>query len=309
MEKILELKYNYYLLSMLSLIYVPTWCQMPDPGELGRFEYSMVPSLGDTDLRQYGMHLTGGKKLKSGMVGLGLSYTKHEFSFFNTFQTFDESLYENIHTVRASFFYRRILNDSWSMNIGATPTLSGNFKNNVSSDDLVFNVRAMVSKKWKSETGFSVLSFGIGYGTFFGEPQILPAFSFRKIVNRTWSYFLGIPTTGVNYNFNERHSIRARGAFSGLYANNSATTPFEGIGNLTNTKIRYNGADLGLEHHYRIQPNFTTVIRMGYLLGNRLEILDEANDLLYDFEPNGSAYVSIGLKFNINKTMNENGNQ
>lgn len=291
---------------MIPFIYIPSWSQIQEPLELGRFEYSILPDLGDTDLRRYSLNVTGGKQIKSGSIGLGLAYSLNDFTFFNASRTFDKSLYGEIHTISTNIFYKHNVNSSWSLNISVAPTLSSNFKNGLNNEDFVFNTSVTASKRWETDSGFSVLSFGILYGTILGEPQFLPAVSFRKIVNEKWGYHLGIPLTGVHYTIDERHSFLARASFSGLYGNNSENTTFMGIGDFTNTKLSYRGVDLGLEHNYRIQPNLTTVIRIGYVLADRLEVLDEDNNLLYDFEPNNSVYLTMGLKFNLNKKMNEN---
>ncbi|NAS11944.1 DUF6268 family outer membrane beta-barrel protein [Poritiphilus flavus] len=296
---------TFYLVGLMALSHSILTAQFFPPGELGRFEYSVIPDMKDLDLKAYSITLRGGKRFKNTFVGLGLNYSKYDISFFNTPLSSDFSSYEQTHNLNFNISVRKVLKNSWALNLIASPTLSSNFAEGIGSEDFLFNSFLLASKSWKPKKGTTTFSFGLAYWTFLGEPALIPALSFTRKFNSSWSFSLGIPRTGLDYQLNERHGLSARASFRGFYANNSDSVSFEGLGFLENTKLRYNTLDLGLEHRYKIQPNFTTITRIGYLPNNRLEIMDDDHNLIYDFEAGSALYFTMGLTFNLNFNTND----
>ena len=291
---------------MISLSYNTGYGQFSDNTERSRFEYTLVPSLGNTELRHYSLSITGELPVKSSTLKLGISYNDYEFSYYGRGTDFDESSYERIHTLGTSFFYRYYFSSEWSIDISVVPTISSNFKNGISGEDVVLNGISVISRRKNTKKGFSKLAIGLGHGTLIGEPRLYPVVSFEHKVNNSWRYFIGFPDTGVDLSFNERHKLLFRAYVSGLYANNSQMVSFGNSMSLRDTKLRHSVLDLGVQHTFRLQPNLTTVLKAGYLPMNRLEILDNGNNLIYDFEPDGSAYITMGLIFNLKIKENEN---
>ncbi len=278
-------------------------------GEIGSFEYSVIPEVGDTQIETYKTNLNFGTKIGNSMLLFGLSYSFYDFFYKkDSLIDFDLSPYEKIHIVQLRFLYRYKISDSWFGNIMFSPSLSSNFKGTISKNDLIINTIATVSKKWGDDVNFSILTFGAGFGTPFGEPQVFPAISFRKKINKNWIYSLGIPETAVNYIHKERHTFSAKANFNGVFANSSSPTTLPDTSMQTNTKLQYNSLNTGFQYNYRIQPNWTTTINIGYSPWNRLRVLDSNNDELFDIGASSSFYISMGLKFNLNKMMNENKN-
>ena len=282
------------------------WGQNPQ-GEIGGFEYSVIPDIGDTQVEKYATSINFGTKLGKGVAGFGISYTFYDFLYKkDSFIDFNLAPYQNIHNIRFRMFYRYMINESWSGNIMFSPVISSNLEGNLSNDDLIISSILSVSKRWGNDDTFSVLTFGLGFGTPFGEPQFFPAISFRKKINANWSYVLGIPETRVNYTYRERHTFSGKATFNGLFGNASSSVLLPDGSIQTNTKLQYNSLNTGFQYNYRIQPNWTTTISLGYAPWNQLKILDNNNDELYDIASDSSFYISMGLKFNLNKTMNEN---
>ncbi len=286
---------------MVPFTYNISWAQGAALGEIAKLEYRLVPSLGDTEMSTYTFNLGGGIKMKSGFLGIGLGYTNHNFSFFDLPGNFESQEYEEIHVLRARLFYRHKMGKGWSANFSVAPGLSSNFAEGISGDDFQINVSTGLSKRWEGGKGPATFSFGLAFGTAFGKPQFFPTLSFGKKLSERWNYVLGIPVSGLTYRPDERHSLRARATFFGTYANISSTVSFNDIGDLRHTKLQVNGLDFGVEHNFRIQPNFTTVIRVGYWSTNQFRILDGENTELFNFETTGAAYISMGLTFNLNK--------
>lgn len=291
---------------MISLLYNIGYGQFSDNAERGRFEYILAPSLGNTELRQYSLSISGELPIRSSTLELGISYDDYELSYYGRNTNFDVSSYERIHTLGTYFHYRYYFNSEWSIDLSVAPTLSSNFKNGISGEDIVLNGMSVISRRTNTKRGFTKLIIGLGHGTLIGEPRLFPVVGFEHKVSSSWRYFIGFPKTGLDYSFNERHKLLLTVSVSGLYANNSQTVSYGNSMGLRDTKLRYNVLDLGVQHSFKLQPNLTTIVRAGYLPKNRLEILDNGNNLIYDFEPNGSAYIAMGLIFNLNIELDEN---
>ncbi len=276
------------------------WSQSPNM-EIAGFEYTTIPDVGGASVEKYSMNLNLGKKFKNrGVLGLGVSYDYHDFIFNNASLSFDARPYESMHRITADFSFKYNINTTWSTDVIFAPSLSSNFEESLSNEDIVINSSLTLSKSWGEEKS-SLFTFGIGYGTLLGKPQLIPLVSFQKKVNSKWNYIVGIPKTEINYHFNSRHKIAVLAGLRGFFGNISSTVNFPGIGPFTNTKLQYNSLDTGINYTYRIQPNWTTIIKVGYSPWNQLEILDSENNEIYDFEPDSSLFISMGLKFNLNK--------
>ncbi|AWX44375.1 hypothetical protein HME9304_01375 [Flagellimonas maritima] len=267
---------------------------------VGDFEYSLVSDISDTDLRTYSIGLKGTKKNRSNKFGIGLQYDDYQFQYFGRSTGFEESNFQKFHTVQTMFFYKRSFFESWSVAAHISPTLSSNFVDVIDGEDFIPNADITISKTWKDENALLCFAIGAEYGTLFGIPRWYPTFSFNYNRNNNWTLMLGFPETRIRYSFNERHSLGARARPFGLYANNSDTVIYPGLGALANTKLRFNGNDFGLEHNYDMGTGFTTVVRAGFQQTSDLEVLDNGNRLIHDFEPDGTAYITMGLKYKLN---------
>ncbi len=277
------------------------WSQNPGK-EIAGFEYSVIPDIGETSIEKYSMNLNLDKKIdEKGVIGFGVSYDYYNFMFDNSSLDLDATAYERIHNIKASIFYKHFINTSWSANLVLSPSLSSSFDTSIDNEDFIINSSVTLSKSWTNRDKEALLTFGVDFGTTFGKPQLIPVISFKKNRAAKWSYALGFPQTRVHYTFDVRHRISADAGFNGLFGNVSSTVDFLGIGSLHDTKLQYNSMDTSLEYNYRIQPNWTTLIKVGYSPWNQLKILDKENNELYDITANGSMFISMGLKFNLNK--------
>ncbi|MDT0606804.1 hypothetical protein [Croceitalea rosinachiae] len=284
---------------MVVLSYSKMHGQSFEFNELVSFEYSLVPSVGETEARMFNLSFTTKKATEIGLIGLSLSYSNHQFSFFEVDNDLENSL-EVFHIVEPRFFYSGSIKNNWSLNISMSPILSSSLINDITNEDLIYNGKITISKDWYNNKNFNSFTLGIGRGQILGEPQFFPIISFNKEIGERLSYSLGFPKSGLWYLVNERNLIHLRGMLSGIYANTSATTIFNGD-QIQHTKLKFSGLDIGLEHIYRLQPNISATTRIGFLSNNSLELLDSNQNLVYNFEPNGSAYLTMGIKYNLNK--------
>ncbi|WP_344925472.1 DUF6268 family outer membrane beta-barrel protein [Aquimarina addita] len=269
--------------------------------ELFGFDYSTIQGIGDTSIEKYSIDTYLDTDYKKTNIGFGFIYDNYNFLFTNApFYTGSE-LYTDLHTIGAKLSYTYLVNDTWSANLFVLPMISSDLEQKITNEDIVINAKATVTKKWGSGMNSSSLLLGIGYDTTFGVPQLIPLISYQKRINLQWEYILGFPETYINFHHNTRHIISAATAITGLYGNLSSPFYDEDIRMISNTKLTYKTAATSLEYKYRIQPHWTTVVKAGYSFYNELAILDKDHTTIYDFNTDSSFFITMGLKFNLNK--------
>ncbi|MEW7291304.1 DUF6268 family outer membrane beta-barrel protein [Aquimarina sp. 2304DJ70-9] len=277
------------------------WSQNPSKEIVG-FEYGLMPNVGETSVEKYTVNFNFDKRLnESQTIGFGVSYNAYDFMFNTASIGLDASAYENIHDIRLRIHYKYAITASWSANLMFSPTISSSLSESLSEEDLILSSMATLSKSWGDKNKQASLAFGVGYGPYFGKPQVIPVILFRKKINARWSYILGVPRAMISYHRDDRHKVSAEANINGFFGNVSSGVDFPELGSLQNTKLQYNSLDMALKYKYRIQPNWTTVIKMGYSLWNQLKILDNGNNEIYDFGASSSPFISMGLKYNLNK--------
>ncbi len=264
-----------------------------------RFEYSVLPELGDTDIEEYRLNLQKAFQFNKIRATAGLSYSKLRFQFYDINQVFDESTYEDADEVSLFVGMHKRLKSNWIFSLNLRPTLSSNFASSLTDEDFILNAGVAFTKLWADKN--RILSLGLVYNTLLGTPLPFPFLIYRTAPNLNWTIQLGIPRTEVFYNVNQRNRVAVRAGLRGFYINNSETVRFGELGSYENSKLRLNGLDLGLMYQFRLQPQILTILKFGYIPWSRMEIISSDQDLIYDFAPTGGAYLNLGLKFNINK--------
>lgn len=273
------------------------------PPELGRFEYTILPDMGDVQMERYQLNGMIGKKTKNGFLGFGISYAHIDFVFKGLSTPFDFNSYREMQVIQPRVMYRHLLKNNWSLQASVQPTLSSNFSGSLSSEDLQFNIMLNASKSWGEAGRQSQLSFGVLYGVVLGEPGFLPLVQYTKQVNEHLSYAIGIPRTGVFYTF-DKNTLGLQLAPNGLYSNNSEYVSIPELGSIRDTKLQLNGIGVVLEHNYRLDDLFSTSIKAGYVVGEELSIRDVDGNKIYTFDTSPTPTISMGIKMNINKRRN-----
>lgn len=274
-----------------------------NPGEVEpiSLNYGQLPDLGGTEIANYGLNFNFARPLGKGVLGIGLGYEYLDFSFSEATNVIDLSTYENMHTVRSNLSYVRPLKNRWGVIISAGTSLMSNLGDGVTTEDFVVNAILGFTKRWGDFERNSSLLFGAFYGTQLGEPTVLPAVSFRQKLNEHWSYSLGIPITGINYQINPKHRISLLASPQGFFGNNSNEVAVDGNRTLTNTKLQFNGINTRLSYRYLFTKNIAIVGEAGFVPNATLKILDDENEDIFDLDPGNGAYFNIGLRYVIQK--------
>lgn len=269
------------------------------PSEIAGFDYKVLPSVNTVEIAEYNLALHQAYELGSHNLRLRLSYLGRTFSFFDVdnFRNLEEI--EESHQFALNVGYTFRFDEHWALNVNVAPTVSSNFGQSLSSKDFIVNMDSYASRHWVNGKFRSSINFGLAYGTYLGEPQLLPLVYYFLSKENKWMLTLGFPKTKFSKKINERHIVSSFANVSGTFTNISSSLFFDGLGDLTNTKLVYNSFDFGIEYLYRIQPNLTASMRSGYAVAGNLNIIDSDDNELYDFDPNGSIYLSMGLKLNL----------
>jgi|GEM_PF-6217178 len=268
--------------------------------DFARFDYQMVPSAGDVSWNRYSL---GGQYEVpiSGNHSLGIAafYQNIAYDFFDTTLNLGTEMFEEIHTIMAGVFYCWDFPTAWKVRGAFSPVISSSLSTGLQQEDIQYAGNFSVTKYWKGELDKVGVELGLGYGALNGKPDFYPIASVVGDIGK-WSYKIGFPETAVQHQISIRHTVMAKASLRGSYANVSGETYVEGWGFLSDTKLEYRAVDMGLQHTYRLQPNLTSVARVGYLSENKLHLLNENDVLLNDFNTNGSFYITMGLTYNLN---------
>ncbi|WP_422859513.1 DUF6268 family outer membrane beta-barrel protein [Flagellimonas sp. S174] len=259
--------------------------------------YGLLPDLGGTEIQNYGLNLSFAKPIKKGVLGARLGYQLFSFDFNSSTNLVSLSTFEDMHSINTGVFYLRPLKNNWRMVVSVGTTLTSNFGDGISEEDFVFNAILGFTKRWGEGNRFSNLLVGAFYGTQFGEPIVFPAVSFSQQLNEHWSYSLGIPVTGLTYRVNAKHSVAILASPQGIFGNNSNEIAVEGNATLKNTKLQFNGINTRFSYRYLFTKNLAFVGEVGFVPNPTLQILDDENKEIFDFEPESGAYFNLGLRF------------
>lgn len=272
-----------------------------DGVELARFDYTMIPSIGDIELKRTSIAFNFGAKVKKGLLGFGLGYDNSTLYFKSADAHNLHNNFTNLHTVRMNIVYRKPLKNNWAFNTVFAPMLSSNFAGSLTTEDFVFNSFTSFSKRWFKNELKSSLNIGLGFGTLFGSPRLFPLASYYSEINEKLSFSIGLPRTEVTYKLNDFNSINLNVKPEGLYANNSSDLVLEDGKIYENSKVVYNALKLSLGYNMKFEKNWVASFNLGYIPVSSVTILDNNDNDINDFNTDDSVFVNVGVSFNINK--------
>ncbi|GMN07072.1 hypothetical protein MTsPCn5_24610 [Croceitalea sp. MTPC5] len=274
--------------------------QKKEKSGFATFHYDMVPEVGEASWNQYSVAFNKSLfSFKRQELGFVAGYRNTTYDFFETAIPSVTKAFEEIHLITGGFFYRHDLQRNWGFEVTFSPVISSTLDSGISGADFQYGGNANIHKIWNTNDGkVTALKLGAGYGTALGQPSFYPVFSFMTTFNR-WSLELGFPGSSITYDITPRHDLCLNAEYLGSYANIQNGLPI-GQEVYNDSKLEYEAIDLGVTHKYRLQPNFTSVLRMGYLMDNNLRLLSGNEQQLNEFNTSESIYFSMGLILNFN---------
>lgn len=279
-----------FLLSFIASVKAQT--------EIARMDYSVIADLGGNTVSD--LDVAFRQQLWKGKHELALEadYQNREFNFFDGLDLSSLMDLNRIHTLGVSLCYEKQLGTSYALKANVNPVVSTTWGKALNGDDFYFLFQTTFSKTWQQVDKTQSIAIGLSRNVIFGEPEILPVLSFTMSWNNQWLATLGFPESRLDFNWNERNTVSLKGSFEGNYSHVSSPWSLNGQSIDATSFLVLNGKQLGLEHKYRLQPNFTTSLSAGWQFVDEFEITDSDETTLYDFGSDSSLHFSLGIQYN-----------
>ena len=266
-----------------------------------RIDYMHAPKMGDVDIKNLGFSFRLPLITKTGVFVAGLKYNRNDLSFRNGLYSNNLlSSFNEVHNIYLSVMYMKPLKNDWLLNALIAPTISSTLHEPISSEDFIYNSFVSFTKKWEKNNLYTNLTFGLAFGTIFGEPRLFPLISYNKQFSEKLKINIGLPSTGVFYDFNHKNSIDFTASPEGFFANNSSSVMINNQSDIRDTKLQFNSLKLSLGYHLKFDENWITHFNFGYIPFSELEVLDKENNLLIPVNTEGTTYFNLGVSFNLN---------
>lgn len=240
---------------------------------------------------------------RKGILSNSLSINYYEMNFENALN-FNTKDLENVYDFNYTLSYAYPIYEKWELEWNAGVSLISNLTNNITSEDFLFNGGVIAVKNGGTIDNPSKLKFGLTYSTITGIPRILPHFSFAKYVNSKFNYSLGFPMSYATFHLNNRSILNSVFWVDGFYSNLS--NPVYINYSDSAQKTSFSSLTLGLDYNYKMDESWSIIFKAGYSLTNKYEILDQENNLIYDFETATKPFFSTGIRFDLKNKFNKN---
>jgi hypothetical protein len=224
----------------------------------------------------------------------GLTYAFVENTTYNPPEEYFDTKEQvrKLHTISYSMTLVQKLSDTWKLIVILEPTLASDFKDKLSSDDLILQSGLVVTKKFSDNFQ---LGGGLIYSTHLGEPLPMPALQIKYTYkNHELTGFLPMKAQ-YSYKFGkeEKLKIGLRAAING--SNFNITSPdFAGVIPSPINKVRYSRANVGPFINYGITDMFRVEIFGGITTGRKYEFIDfEDNE--YNYNRSNGPFFNIGF--------------
>ena len=211
--------------------------------------------------------------------------TTHNASLFSSNE-------KNLQKIAYSLNFVHKWNEKWLIIAGVSPTLASDFKEKISSDDLIFQGNFLVSKKVSMQF---TIGGGLIYTTQLGKPRLLPALQVQYQTDK--HQLTALLPSFLSYHYkvgkNEKLRIGFRTALNGGNFNVSAQG-FPGTVSSPINKVIYSRANLGPVINYQL----TKIIQFeafGGISGARKYRLEDSDQADYKYDSKTSAFFNIGF--------------
>ncbi|MFY7814408.1 MAG: DUF6268 family outer membrane beta-barrel protein [Chryseobacterium taeanense] len=205
----------------------------------------------------------------------------------------------NFKTFRYTLGLIHKFNNGWMTTLMLMPTLSGDFKNGISSDDFIMQGSFVLSKKMNE---YSILGGGIAYNTNLGKPMPIPLLQFRYTKNRHQVNVLLPMLAEYQYaaTTDRRLKLGLRSALNGAYFNYTAESNVFGTQEKID-KVNYSRLNTSLLANYRLGKQFEIEVSGGVSSFRKYRLKDnDGNELKFDSKAAG--FVNIGFSYVLPET-------
>lgn len=265
------------------------------------YSYEMVPS---NDNLSWGRHHFGVSFSKSKMpnitYGLLLNLQQQQSWFYGAPKSFGLDEPDKSYKIEPGGTFSLGVTDRWGLDAAFSTLIASDFKETIHFSDLQYSGNLVLIVDIGQNTPNRHLSLGLGYGILRKRTIFYPIFSFSQSLSKKLNVELGFPNTSIHYRINERHHTMAMGAFKGerTHIHLPDSTPNDLPGGKVD--LAQYALDIKIVHTYKIQPQWHTMITIGYLFDNTAIVADDHDNTLFDLAAEQSVYLSMGLTYIIN---------
>ncbi|WP_430815504.1 DUF6268 family outer membrane beta-barrel protein [Carboxylicivirga sp. RSCT41] len=199
----------------------------------------------------------------------------------------DEINKEAFYAFGYTFGLTQVLKNRWRLVATVTPTLASDFKNEISSEDLIVQSAAILSKR---SSPFFEYGFGAAFSTRFGRELLVPVLSLTY-KNERWGTFMFLPAYISQY----YHFDQSRVGFSlSTYGNVYNYTP-DIKGDYELDKLGYSRINIGPEFRTRLWKDVHINVSTGITVRNRLESINGRGTREFDISTKEKFYFKVEL--------------
>lgn len=250
-------------------------------------EYEATNGRGSIQMEEFHGSLQFAIKIKEKKTYM---LNRADFTQFQSIGTSSQStsgFNENFYSFAYSIGMINILKNRWKVVTILTPTFASDFKNKVSTDDLVFQAYVNVSKR---ATRYFEYGFGMAFTTRFGRELALPIVSatYRK---DNWSLFAILPVHLSGFRHFENSKLGLTFSANGSFYNfQNDINPY-----LELDKVGYSRINLGPEYEVKLYKAAYLNLKAGVTLRNKLEPQDNQGKIELDLSTKDKMFFSAGL--------------
>ncbi|MEP4095810.1 DUF6268 family outer membrane beta-barrel protein [Reichenbachiella sp.] len=197
---------------------------------------------------------------------------------------------KDFHAIEYTLGLIQVLPQRWRLIATATPMLSSDFEESISSDDFLLQATGLAIKR---SNEYLEYGFGFTYTTKFGNPLLLPVLKLTYKKNK-WSTLISLPSYASQfYDINEKTKIGLKIAVFGNAFNASFR---EGLYSSDVNRVVYSRITLGPEIQVRLIKDLYFNASSGIRLRNILEVQDSDLSTIGDFDIDNQLFFNVGLK-------------
>lgn len=279
---------------------VRTVAQERKMSKLFDYSYMVVPSDSNFSWAQHTLDFYySNKYTKKLAYGMQLAFRKQYLTLYDSPKAYTIENPDQLYRISVNGNVSWKITEQWYLHAEVSSFFASDFKEAMDLSEMQYSGNLFLGMDFGPHPQDRKLKLGLGYGILRKSPLLHPIFSYSQSLSKNLTLELGYPRTILHYKINERHYLNSTGSFKGEYTN--IHLPMTTSNDLPFGKARLlqYSFDLNMGYHYKIQPHWDTVIKIGYLLDNTATITDEHDNILYDLATSPSVYVSMGVTYKI----------
>ena len=218
-----------------------------------------------------------------------LRYTN--FTYDAVFDSADLNTTKNFHAIAYTAGFIKVLPKRWKLIFNFTPTIASDFKESLSSDDILIQASTLVTKR---SSPYFEYGFGLAYTNSLGNPTAVPVINMTYKKNK-WKTLIALPAyLSQYYMFNENTQLGLKFAIYGNLYNSEALNSFSSSYELN--RVSYSRINIGPDFQTKLFKDFYLHIGTGIALRNILEFQDNDLNTELDFNVDNKFYFNVGIK-------------